>query len=49
MRAWETESTMEGLVPSRVSAKYIAGVKDLPGALSSAAWEVHWWEAPSLL
>lgn len=40
---------MEGLVPSRVGAKRIAGAKDLPGALSSAAWEVGRWEAPSLL
>ena len=43
------ESTVEGLVPLRVGAKRIAGMKDLPGGLSSAVWEVHWWEAPSLL
>lgn len=43
------ESTMEGLVPSKVGAKRIAGVKDLPGGLSSAVWEVHRLEAPSFL
>lgn len=42
------ESTTEDLVPLRVRAKCVAGVKDLPGGLSSTAWEVHWWEAPSL-
>lgn len=38
------ESTVEGLAPLRGDEKHIAGVKDLPGGLSTAVWEVHQWE-----